>query len=63
MLNLDCTVAVTHNYASEFGPFQRMCEDVVEEEPEFAVRWYAGLMNHREDLALLTPQLMQKMNT
>ena len=52
MLNLELTVAVTHNYASEFGPFERMCEDVVEEEPEFAVRWCSGLRrNGREDLA------------
>ena len=51
MLNLELTVAVTHNYASEFGPFERMCEDVVEEEPEFAARWYAGLKkNGRDDL-------------
>ena len=55
VLNLECTVAVTHNYAAEFGPFKRMCVDVVEEEPEFAIRWYAGLMNHREDLARHLP--------
>ena len=56
VLNLELTVAVTHNYASEFGPFKRMCQDVVEEEPEFAVRWYAGLKeNGREDLASCLP--------
>ena len=56
MLNLELTVAVTHNYASEFGPFKRMCKDVVEEEPEFAVRWYAGLKkNGRDDLASCLP--------
>jgi len=56
VLNLELTVAVTHNYASEWGPFERMCEDVVEEEPEFAVRWYSGLKkNGRDDLASCLP--------
>lgn len=56
VLNLELTVAVTHNYASEFGPFERMCEDVVAEEPEFAARWYSGLLeNGREDLASCLP--------
>ena len=51
VLNLELTVAVTHNYASEFGPYNRMCEDVLSEEPEFAVKWRAGLKkNDREDL-------------
>lgn len=55
-MNLELTVAVTHNYASEFGPFKRMCKDVVDEEPEFAVRWYAALKeNGREDLASCPP--------
>ena len=56
MLNLELTVAVTHNYASEFGPFERMCQDVVEQEPDFAVRWHSGLRkNGREDLASFLP--------
>ena len=51
VLNLELTVAVTHNYASEFGPYNRMVEDVLSEEPEFAVKWRAGLKkNGREDL-------------
>jgi len=52
VLNLELTVAVTHNYASEYGPhFDRMWEEVVRDEPDFAVRWRAGLKkNGREDL-------------
>ncbi|KAL3797494.1 hypothetical protein HJC23_009858 [Cyclotella cryptica] len=57
VLNLALTVAVTHNYASEFGPFSRMCEEVSVEEPEFAVRWYSGLRKHgRDDLTLFARQ-------
>ena len=56
VLNLELTVAVTHNYASEFGPFNRMCEDVLSEEKEFAVKWRAGLKkNGREDLISCLP--------
>lgn len=51
VLNLERTVAVTHNYASEFGPFERMWEQVLQDEPEFAQRWYRGLCTHRPDLA------------
>ena len=51
VLNLERTVAVTHNYASEFGPFERMWEEVRRDEPEFAQRWYQGLVQHRPDLA------------
>lgn len=51
VLNLELTVAATHNYASEFGPFLRMWKEVVLEEPDFAHDWYAGLLQHRPDLA------------
>ena len=51
VLNLERTVAVTHNYASEFGPFERMWEQVLQDEPEFSQRWYRGLCMHRPDLA------------
>ena len=44
------TVSVTHNYASEYGPFEEMWKKVVTEEPEFAVDWFAGLQEHRPDL-------------
>lgn len=45
------TVAVTHNYASEFGPFERMWEQVVIDEPLFAKRWYRAMLQKRPDLA------------
>ena len=48
VLNLELTVAVTHNYASEFGPFERMWKQVVEDEPEFADRWLRGMQLCRE---------------
>lgn len=51
VLNLELTVAVTHNYASEFGPFERMWKEVLVEERKFAIDWYQGLMKHRKDLA------------
>ena len=52
VLNLDLAVAVTHNYASEFGPFlEKMWRDVVENKPVFAVRWLRGLEMERPDLA------------
>jgi len=50
VLNLELTVAVTHNYASEYGPFERMWEAVRDEEAEFSERWYHGLKRHRPDL-------------
>jgi len=55
VLNLERTVAITHNYASEFGPFERMWEQVAEDEPDFAQRWYRGLCLHRQDLASRIP--------
>jgi len=53
VLNLELTVAVTHNYASEHGPFvERMCKEVAQDEPQFASRWRRGLIQSgREDLA------------
>jgi histone arginine demethylase JMJD6 len=51
VLNLELTVSVTHNYASEHGPnFGKMWHQVVEDEPEFAAQWLAGLQEHRPDL-------------
>lgn len=62
MLNLELTVAVTHNYASEFGPsFQRMCDEVVQDEPQFSLQWCEGLRNNgRQDLATSTQQNEQE---
>ena len=51
VLNLELTVAVTHNYASEKGPFERMWEEVATCESDFARRWYAGMMESRKHLA------------
>ena len=50
VLNLETTVAVTHNYASEFGPFERMWEEVARDEPAFAKRWIDGIKKERPDL-------------
>lgn len=54
VLNLELTVAVSHNYASEHGPyFDRMWMETVRDEPDFARRWRMGLRkNGREDLAM-----------
>ncbi len=56
VLNLELTVALTHNYASEYGPhFGRMCEEVGRDEPDFAARWLAGIRkNGRDDLTTRT---------
>ena len=51
VLNLELTVAVTHNYASEYGPFERMWQQVASDEPEFALRWYQSMKEKRPDLA------------
>ena len=57
VLNLELTVAVTHNYASEHGPFfQRMWKEVAQDEEDFALRWYEGLKRcGRDDLASAAP--------
>ncbi|KAL3822961.1 hypothetical protein ACHAXA_011676 [Cyclostephanos tholiformis] len=53
VLNLELTVAITHNYAPEYGPFlDRTWMQTARDEPDFARRWRAGLSrNGREDLA------------
>lgn len=61
VLNLELTVAVTHNYAREHhgteDSFREMWEEIAREEPEFAARWHAGLVrNGREDLARAAPE-------
>jgi len=50
VLNLERTIAVTHNYASEYGPFERMWREVAQDEPEFAERWIEQLKTQRPDL-------------
>ena len=51
VLNLELTVALTHNYASEFGPFERMWRQVEQDEQGFAKSWYKGMLTERPDLA------------
>lgn len=60
VLNLELTVAVTHNYASEYGPFfVKMWKEVAQDERDFALRWHSGLMKSgREDLARKAPRNM-----
>ena len=64
VLNLELTVAVTHNYASEYGPFfERMWEEVARDEPDFAARWHSGLRkNGREDLTKCMPPVTTDAN-
>jgi len=50
VLNLELTVAVTHNYASEFGPFEWMWKEIKADEPDFAERWCKGMKDKRPDL-------------
>ena len=50
VLNLEPSVAVTHNYASEHGPFERMWEEVRDVEPDFAARWRDGIRRERQHL-------------
>jgi len=52
VLNLELTVAVTHNYASEWGPFfEKMWRDIVEKEPRFARLWLDQLvLQEKKDL-------------
>ena len=59
VLNLELTVAVTHNYASEHGPFfERMWKEVAQDEQTFAMRWYWALRKcGREDLARVAPNM------
>lgn len=53
VLNLHLSVAVTHNYASEFSPFfTTMWKDMVIDEPNYAKRWFRdGIQDKRPDLA------------
>ncbi|KAL7550068.1 hypothetical protein ACHAWF_017276 [Thalassiosira exigua] len=62
VLNLELTVAVTHNYASEHGPFfERMWREVAQDEPAFAKRWYSGLIKRgRRDLASVAPKGIER---
>jgi len=49
VLNLELSVAITHNYATEY-PMDRLWKAVVDAEPEFAVRFHQALKMHRPEL-------------
>jgi len=58
VLNLELTMAVTRNYASEHGPFfERMWKEVAQDEEDFALWWYSGLKwCGRDGLASAAPR-------
>ncbi len=51
VLNLEPSLAVTHNYAPEFGQLEKIWSTTAVEEPTFALRWYREMRIHRPDLA------------
>jgi G:T/U-mismatch repair DNA glycosylase len=58
-LNKELTLAGTHYYASKSGPFWRLWNAVVAEEPDFARESLAAaLQNNRPDLATRTRRLV-----
>jgi histone arginine demethylase JMJD6 len=50
VLNLEHTVAVTHNYATAYPSMQRISESVEMEEPELYPKWIQVLQTTRPDL-------------
>ena len=50
VLNLERTVAITQNYATEYPSFSRVESFVKEEEPELFVKWIDHLQRVRPDL-------------
>ena len=50
VLNLECTVAITHNYATEYPSMDRIVRAVQEEEPDLLVKWIQLLGDSRPDL-------------
>ena len=55
VLNLETSVAITHNYATEhgMGGIHALWEEVSQGEPEFAKEWLTALRVGRPDLARL----------
>ena len=51
VLNLDLSVAITHNYATEFPSMERLWEAVVEAEPDLASLLLQSLESQRPELA------------
>ena len=52
VLNLEFSVAVTHNYATEYPSMERLWKAVTAAEPDMAVRLQRALSRHRPDLLL-----------
>ncbi len=50
VLNLESTVAITHNYATEFPTMDRIATSVYNEEPELYDKWIQVLQGVRPDL-------------
>jgi Cupin-like domain len=50
VLNLDLSVAITHNYATEYPSMSRLYRAVFESEPLVARRFYRSLQQDRPDL-------------
>jgi histone arginine demethylase JMJD6 len=50
VLNLEPTVAITHNYATEYPTMERISESVQKEEPELYPKWMQVLQITRPDL-------------
>jgi histone arginine demethylase JMJD6 len=53
VLNLERTVAITHNYATEYPSMDRIVRAVEEEEPELAMKWMQLLRRLRPELVTL----------
>lgn len=51
VLNLETTVAITHNYATEYPTMERISLSVQQEEPEMFPTWMESLQVSRPDLA------------
>ncbi len=52
VLNLDDTLAVTHNYVSEHGKIERVWSECMKHECKFALRWYRQLRRYAPTIAL-----------
>lgn len=50
VLNLEPTVAITHNYATEYPSIERITESVQKEEPELYPKWIQVLQTTRPDV-------------
>lgn len=50
VLNLEATVAITHNYATEYPTMERIAVSVQQEEPELYPKWVQVLQTTRPDL-------------